>query len=353
MKISVTEPPSLLITGNFWNGATEQGLGQGFRRIGWGVQDVALTVFQDFGSNVVARAARRVLLDPLARRGYQDAVRTEMRTAKAQYFLTAKGAFLDSPLLDDIRAAGARTVNYYTDYHFSYSNVDVRTFGKYDFFITTKSFQLDRLRSLAPTAHVALVHHGYSPDVHQPYLRDLSEHDYESDVLYAGNHNTYKQVWLERLVSRAPAIKLKIVGHRWKAPCSKDSPLARYPLESGRVGYAYARAIQSTRINVALHGGPDPTGWQDLVSTRTFEIPACRGFMLHIDSEEVRSLYEVGAEIDVFSTVEELADKIRFYLARPELRARMIDRAFQRCVPAYSYDARAREIATIVQANGR
>ena len=57
----------------------------------------------------------------------------------------------------------------------------------------------------------------------------------------------------------------------------------------------------------------------------------------------------LGEEIDVFSTPEELADKIRFYLARPELRAQMIERAYARAAPHYSYAARAKEISSLIK----
>jgi spore maturation protein CgeB len=67
--------------------------------------------------------------------------------------------------------------------------------------------------------------------------------------------------------------------------------------------------------------------------------------MLHIDNAEVRSMFEPGREIDVFANVDEMIDKIAYYLARPVLRREMIDRAYARCVPAYGYDARAELIS--------
>lgn len=92
-------------------------------------------------------------------------------------------------------------------------------------------------------------------------------------------------------------------------------------------------------------GVADHTGWQDLTSARTFEIPACKGFMLHIDNEEVRGLFTPGEEIDVFNDVDELCAKIESYLAHDEEREAMIEPAYRRCVPAYSYDERARVIS--------
>ena len=173
------------------------------------------------------------------------------------------------------------------------------------------------------------------------------EADYRADVLHAGNHSASKQRWIEGAVDAVPEATFHLVGNRWRENAA-GRPLARCSALGERVAVSYAEAIQMARINIAVHMGPTASGWEDLVSTRTFEIPACGGFMLHIDNDEVREFFKPGVEIDVFSTPEELADKIRFYLTRPELRMQMIERAHARCVPAYGYAARAREIADIL-----
>ena len=45
---------------------------------------------------------------------------------------------------------------------------------------------------------------------------------------------------------------------------------------------------------------------------RTFEIPASGGFMLQERSNEVLEFFEEGKEIECFSSVKELKDKINF-----------------------------------------
>jgi spore maturation protein CgeB len=112
----------------------------------------------------------------------------------------------------------------------------------------------------------------------------------------------------------------------------------------------YAQLVSAAKINLAIHmGTADGSGWQDLVSTRSFELPACKGFMLHVDNEEIRQLYDVGQEIDVFSSADDLCEKIRFYLDNDSIRLQMVEKAYHRCVPAYSYDQRARGIAKFIE----
>jgi spore maturation protein CgeB len=82
----------------------------------------------------------------------------------------------------------------------------------------------------------------------------------------------------------------------------------------------------------------------DETTTRTYEIPACGGFMLHERTDEVLELFEEGKEMACFGSIQELAEKINFYLAHPEERESIARAGYERCVPAYSYDHRMAEI---------
>ena len=116
------------------------------------------------------------------------------------------------------------------------------------------------------------------------------------------------------------------------------------------VGDFYSVEIASAKIVLAFHMGVDPaTGYEDLVSTRSFEIPACGGFMLHIDNDEIRSLYDVPSEIDTFTDSVDLIAKIRYWLAHPEERVAVAARGHARAVPAYGYIQRGRELAALIE----
>ena len=83
---------------------------------------------------------------------------------------------------------------------------------------------------------------------------------------------------------------------------------------------------------------------------RTFEIPACGGFMLHERSGEVVGFFEERKEADYFDSAEELKDKIRFYLDKDDLRAKIARAGHERCATGgYLYSDRAKQILKIYE----
>ncbi len=339
----------MVFAGEFWSGASGAGLSHGFRALGWAVQEI------DYG-NYGARSGRHLamkvanrLTRPMANIAYRTALIDACEVQRPKILLTIKGSAIDSDLLQKVKRLGAKTVMYYPDVHFDHPGVSQGSFKDYDLFVTTKTFQMEQLEQRLGRGAVAYVPHGYSDMVHQPILGSLSDGDYFAEALHIGNYSSYKQAWLEALIRLRPELDLHIAGSPvWRAKVAR-SALQPAAIHGERMGVAYAMSIQSAKINIAVHFGPTSYGWQDNVSTRTFEIPACKGFMLHIDNDEVREFFEPGRDIDVFSSPEELSDKVEFYLARPDLRATMIEHAYERCVPAYGYGARAAAMARLFE----
>jgi len=346
--INRNKNPVLLMAGEFWQGSSEVGLANGMRTLGWAVQEVNRCHFGvEVGRSLSMRIASR-LFRKFSTRAYQRKILDECLMLRPQMLLTVKGSDLDRKLLKDVKAMGIKTVMYYPDLAFNHAEVHEDSFDLYDVFVTTKSFQVPWLREHLKRSAIAYVPHGYVGETHAPIFKKITETDYTCDVRYAGNHSAYKQRWLQQLIDLDPNIDLEVIGRRWR----EQSPGLLLPdvaIRGELTGINYAREIQTAKINVAFHFGPTNSDWQDLVSTRTFEIPACAGFMLHIDNDEIREFFIPGVDIDVFTTAEELHEKIKFYLARPDLREKMIARAYQKCVPAYSYARRAEQIMQAVE----
>ena len=89
---------------------------------------------------------------------------------------------------------------------------------------------------------------------------------------------------------------------------------------------------------------------RDLQTTRSIEIPACGGFMLAERTEEHQTLFEESKEADFFSTNEELLDKIRFYLANPDIRLKIALAGRERCEKSgYSHESTLSKIILMLE----
>ncbi len=338
---------NVLFAGDFWHGASERAIAQGLRNLGHNVQEVALLDHFLRSPNLALRVAGR-LLTPFGRRAYNAEILRAAAAIGPGLFLTLKGSFLAPETLAALRAIGMRTALVYPDRHFDYPDVDRSVIRDVDLLITTKSFHRDYLDDLRGPGRSFMVHHGYSPMAHWPHWDRMSEDDYHYDIAYVGMPDPYKAKWLAGLAGALPHRRMLIVGERW-GEYAPGTPLADCRLMGRVTGDLMAELIQRSRVNIAIQLGPGPNGWRDHVSTRTFEIPACKGFMLHEDNEEIRTLFEPGTEIDVFDTPGSLHAQVEHYLARPDRRSEMIERAYRRAVPAYSYYERARELMAVVR----
>ena len=80
------------------------------------------------------------------------------------------------------------------------------------------------------------------------------------------------------------------------------------------------------------------------IKARTFEVPGAGGFLLTEQAPGLDKWYTPGKEIEVFSNLEELRDKIRHYLSMPEQRDEIAARGFERTRSEHTYEARLKEI---------
>ena len=61
----------------------------------------------------------------------------------------------------------------------------------------------------------------------------------------------------------------------------------------------------------------------DIVTMRVFDVLACGGFLLTERSPALAELFRPGHDLDVFTGIDELIDKTRYYLGHPALAARI------------------------------
>jgi hypothetical protein len=328
-----------------WYGSTGYDLASGLRACNWRIDGVGLDDFDPAGGSLAHRAVARAARPYFLLR-YNNAIIDAVERVGARVMLTVKGNFITTRTLAELGRRGVIRLVYYPDYHFDHPGVTEEKFAHFDLIVTTKSFQVDALAAIAGRDRVAFLHHGYS-SVGMPVVTDAPT-EMLWDVCFVGNASPHKLAYLQAIAGRLPGIRMLVVGNGWEI--ARGTPLESMVLGYALIGDFLSRLVARSRINVAVHFGKHArTGWEDFVSRRTFEIPAYGGFMLHIDNREVRELYDVGTEVDVFSTPAQLADKVAFYLENPGLADASARRAHARANPAYGIVQRARSIDELVR----
>ena len=336
------KPQRILFAAEFWDGASAAGIVGGLRHMKHAVSQID---WNDYigGAGLAGRIKTRLLLKHQIAQ-LNRAILKAADAGRPDVFITVKGSFIDAQTIAALQAKGTTCANFYPDVSFDHPGLSYNAIAAYDLIATTKSYHLPYLNKEFGNQRHCFIPHGYSPAVHAPVDLPATDDDYDWDICYIGNPSPSKVDWLDSLCSAFLHCRIAIVGNRW-GRFAKSGKLTRAVLLPAATGTAYARVACRSKINLGIHyGSHGYQGWEDKVSTRSFELPACKGFMLHIDNDEIRDLYKVGCEIDVFSNVAQLRERIGHYLDRPAKRREMLTAAFARCVPAYSLHSRAQEL---------
>jgi len=92
----------------------------------------------------------------------------------------------------------------------------------------------------------------------------------------------------------------------------------------GRAGHF--EGLNQIYSNGAIHLDIGRLYQPDIVTMRVFDVLACGGFLLADRSEALEEMFTPGVELECWSTLEELEEKVRYYQQHPE-QAQAIARA--------------------------
>jgi spore maturation protein CgeB len=268
--------------------------------------------------SLAERIADRVAGRPLS--GYQQLNRALVENAATfspDMILIGKGRWFTPAALEAAKkVSGATLVNWATDDPFNPADSSrelVKSIPLYDLYVCTKKDIMNDVRR-AGCANLAYVRFGYKPEVHFPEAPATDEERgrFACDVMFVGGCDAHRIAYFEALVCAMPDVKLRLYGGYWERARALR-PYAR--------GFAVARdyrlAVGGAKITVNLVRRAN----RDDHVMRTFEIPACGGFMLTERSSTHEELFQEDHEAAFFGSTDELIAKVRSYLPRDEERA--------------------------------
>ena len=85
------------------------------------------------------------------------------------------------------------------------------------------------------------------------------------------------------------------------------------------------------------------------LNQRVWDVPSVGGFLLTDDQADVFDFFEDGTDISVYRSLEEAADKVRYYLAHPKERLAIARRGLEKVSKHHTVTHRLRHMAEVMQ----
>ncbi|MDE6208121.1 MAG: glycosyltransferase [Lachnospiraceae bacterium] len=98
--------------------------------------------------------------------------------------------------------------------------------------------------------------------------------------------------------------------------------------------------FNQSRINLNITSKSIKTG----ISQRVFDVLACRGFLISNYQEELFEYFTPGEDLEIFSSIEELNAKIKYYLTHEEERTAIADHGYNTILKYHSVEMRVKDI---------
>ena len=329
----------ILYAGNLFSGSTAAQRAQALSGLGYSVDLVDFDYKNDIGYRFYNATKRFTGLEVDFLR-INTKILNAWEQKKYDILWVDKGLFMSRSSLEHIRESneGSILIHYSPDDMMNPSNQSnkyLSAISAFDYHITTKSYNVSELKA-AGAKSVIFVGNSYDSKIHRPM--EISAAEMQSigcDVGFIGAYESERGGFIERLAQGGQPIVVR--SKFWKSPIPPNLKV----ITGWFADEEYSKIISATKINLCFLRKVN----RDLQTTRSVEIPACGGFMLAERTDEHQALFLEGKEAEFFSSYEEMEDKVKFYLSRPELRIQIAEAGRKRCVTqGYSNADRIAEI---------
>jgi len=336
----------ILCIGETWLGSDARASFAALERLGQSIQVLDESHYvTNKRAGAIGKGLRRSFRPVLVKQLSRDVLKS-IEEFKPHCLFVFKGNWVHPDILQSCRRQNVAAVNYYPDVSFlSHGPYIPRSLPLYDHVFNTKTYGVADMKSRLSIQHASFLEPGFDPELHQPVeLTEADQQIYGCDVVFIGTWSSKKEALLSALRQELPKIDLRIWGCQWEK--SRSPNLAGSIMGREVTGEDYPRAIRGGSICLGLlseAGRGSSSG--DLITARTFQIPACRAFMLHERNGEVLRYFEEDHEAAFFDTPEELVQKVRQYLDQPGERERIAVAGLERSRrDGYAIDSRMKVV---------
>ncbi|OIJ10405.1 hypothetical protein BKP37_17855 [Anaerobacillus alkalilacustris] len=181
---------------------------------------------------------------------------------------------------------------------------------------------------------------------------------YQSDICFVGNAFSSRIELFDEIVPYLSNKNTKIVGNFWRK-------MKNYSLIKGSVRHTWISPIEAAtyyngaKIVLNIHRSADDKKFNlnesnieaASINPRTFEIAACQAFQLTDIRKDLTNFYIPEKEIEIFSTPNELIEKINYYLEHDQERKEIARNGYTKTYMKHRYHVRLIQLLMYVMEN--
>jgi len=332
----------ILAVGPLWRGSNAGGLFRALSRKGCLIEVLDEFYFVSLQTKTKLTKILERALWPLQQKEFNNAIKDKIRIFRPDVVLVYKGVFVTPQTLQFARQNNCKIVLFYPDVSMAAHGANIpAAIPLYDLIFTTKTFGITDMETVYGVKNAVFIPHGFDPEIHRKLDIGTKEMaGFKCDVSFIGTWSPKKEKWLSYLKEKLPEIDLKVWGGQWN---KSSSPVLKSSIQGTAIlGDLYAIAIQSSKINLGILS-EKVTGSSsgDLITSRTFHIPASFGFMLHERNKESVLYFNEDEEAGFFDGEGELVTKVKEFLNNEPKREKIRSAGYQRALAQHSLDARA------------
>lgn len=104
--------------------------------------------------------------------------------------------------------------------------------------------------------------------------------------------------------------------------------------------------FNNSKINLNFTIRPIQTG----LSLRVYDVLGCAGFLMTNYQSELPEIFDIGEDLECFSSKEELIDKTKYYLEHEDVRAKIAKNGYEKVANAHTYEYRFADMIKLIYA---
>jgi spore maturation protein CgeB len=265
--------------------------------------------------------------------------------------LAINGVVLPESQVDQIRDKGIKTAIWFTDDPY-YTDWTVEFAPHYEYVFTLEINCVSLYKEVG-CQHVYYLPFGVNPKVFYPKPVDAS---HRRDLCFIGTAYWNRVKYVDQLASFLSAKHVLISGWWWDRLKHYKLLKNQIRLDDWLTAEETASYYNGARMVINLHRLSDDDSLNHngrkisaySINPRTFEINGCNTLQLIDFRHELVKYYVPGEEIVVYSSPEELQERISYFLKHEEERREIAYRGFERTLRDHTYRKRLNEMLSII-----